>query len=325
VVTQGPFESEAPAASPGPENDPGSPEESAERSTWEFEPGDEIARGRAVVQSLGGGKRFEVHLVWDERLFALAVAKVLRPDSVSETRALRELREEAEALDRLAHPVLVRGFDAVLDGRHPHVLIEHLEGPTLRRLIRRGGPLPAEQVLPLAAHVAAALQYMSNEAMVHLDVKPDNIVMGIPPRLIDLSIARPVERAASIRGPVGTDAYMPPEQCAPRQHPGLIGPASDVWGLGASLYHAIAGHVPFPRPRGARHSDDPLVRFPQLAEEPGPLPRGVPADLRDLILSALEKDPGGRPNAAELALALQPLVEALPRKLALARRGTRAR
>jgi serine/threonine protein kinase len=58
----------------------------------------------------------------------------------------------------------------VLDGPYPHVLVEHLEGPTLRRLIRRGGPLPAQQVLPLALHVAAALHYMASEEMVHLDV-----------------------------------------------------------------------------------------------------------------------------------------------------------
>jgi serine/threonine protein kinase len=79
--------------------------------------------------------------------------------------------------------VIVRGFDAMLDGPHPHVLIEHLEGSTLRQLIRRGGRAPLEQLLPLAAHVGAALHYMAQAEMVHLDVKPDNIVMGVPPRL----------------------------------------------------------------------------------------------------------------------------------------------
>ena len=93
------------------------------------------------MEKLGGGRRYEVYLVWDERLFALLVAKMLRPGLVGDPRALRDLAEEAEALERLAHPVILRGFDAVLDGPHPHVLVEHLEGPTLRRLIRRGGAL----------------------------------------------------------------------------------------------------------------------------------------------------------------------------------------
>ena len=140
------------------------------------------------------------------------------------------------------------------------MLIEHLEGPTLRRLLRRGGPLPLEQLLPLAAHLAATLHYMAADGWVHLDVKPDNIVMGVPPRLIDLSIARPVDLAASIRSPIGTDPYMAPEQCAPVEHPGQIGPPADVWGLGATLYHAAVGHRPFP--------SDREVRFPQLEQPP---------------------------------------------------------
>ena len=253
------------------------------------------------------------------------VAKVIRPDQVEEEKALQELQQEAEALEQLAHPVLVRGFDAVLHGAHPHLLIEHLEGPTLGRLIRRQGPLPLEQLLPLALHVAAAVHYMATEGWVHLDVKPDNIVMGIPPRLIDLSIARTVERASRLRGSIGTDAYMPPEQCDADAHKGQVGPASDVWGLGATLHHAIAGEVPFPREKGASSSADPHVRFPQLVDDPLPLPDSAPEALRALVGQALSRAPADRPTAAELAMALEPLVDALPRKLAFGRRGMRAR
>jgi serine/threonine protein kinase len=295
-----------------------------EETSWGLREGDEIAPGRSVVRELGGGRRFEVMLVWDQRLFALTVAKVLRPRYAQSERALRELADEAEALERLRHPVIVRGFDAVLDGRFPHVLIEHLEGPSLRSLIKRHRPLPLEQVLPLCAH-AAALHYMAETGMLHLDVKPDNLIMGVPPRLIDLSIATRIDDAASITGSLGTDAYMPPEQCLPRGHPGEIGPASDVWGLGATLYHAVAGAVPFPRARGAGSSEDPQVRFPQLTEPPRPLARDVPPALRDLITATLSKAPGDRPAAREVALALEPLVAALPRKLLFGRFGARAR
>ena len=314
------------AASPGPERDPGAPDDAgAPTESWGFEEGDEIAPGRTVLRTLGGGRRYEVHLVWDDRLFAWMVAKLIRPNQVEDPRALRELRQEAEALERLAHPVLVRGFDAVLEGPHPHALIEHLEGPTLRRLIRRHGSLEMEQLLPLALHVAAALHYMAGEAWVHLDVKPDNIVMGAPPRLIDLSIARTLERARRLRGSIGTDAYMAPEQCDPDAYPGQVGTASDVWGLGATLYHAVAGQVPFPCAEGARDGADAQVRFPQLFAEPRPLSEAVPAPLRDLIGRALRRPPEERPTAAELATGLEPLVAALPRKLAFGRRGTRAR
>jgi eukaryotic-like serine/threonine-protein kinase len=290
-----------------------------------LEAGDLIAPGRSVVRALGGGTRFEVVLVWDDHLCALAVAKVLRRQLREDSGALRELAEEAEILHRLAHPVIVRAFDAVLDTPYPHVLLEHLEGPTLRRLIRRGGPIPLEQLLPLAAHVAAALSYMARMGAVHLDVKPDNIVMGVPPRLIDLSIARSLERAASIRSPLGTDAYMPPEQCAPAERPGAVGPASDVWGLGATLHHAVSGSVPFPRRPNARLSPLRAVRFPQLEREAQPLPAGVSPAVRELIGRCLEPEPADRITADELLEALEPLVAALPRKLVLGRRGAWAR
>lgn len=222
--------------------------EQVKRASWDFEPGTSIAEGRSVVRPLGGGSRYEVYLVWDERMFVLAVAKILRPDQTDDERARRELRREAELLAHLQHPVLVRGFGAVVDGPFPHILLEHLEGWTLRRLIKRECALPLEQSLPLALHVAASLHYLAASGVVHLDVKPSNIVMGVPPRLIDLSIARSLESAAGLRVPIGTDAYMAPEQCAPESQTwsGQIGPPADVWGLGATLYHAVTGRLPFP-------------------------------------------------------------------------------
>jgi eukaryotic-like serine/threonine-protein kinase len=289
-----------------------------EYASWEFEEGEEIQPGRSVLRTIGGGNRYEVFLVWDEALFALAVAKVLRPDQAGEEKALRDLGHEAEALEALAHPTLVRGFDAVLDGGRPHLLIEHLEGPSLRRLIRRDGAIPLQQLLPLAAHVAGALQYMAQAGYVHLDVKPDNIVMGLPPRLIDLSIARTLERAARTDGPLGTDPYMAPEQCLPRNEANSpIGPPADAWGLGATLFHAIGGEKPFPPGSG----DGCPERFPQLREGPGALPDQVPAELSALVLELLDPDPARRPSCGETVERLQPLVAELPRKMRLSRRG----
>ena len=279
---------------------------------WGFEEGTPVGDGLSVLRALGGGSDYDVYLVWDERRFAIMVAKLLRPHLVADDTALRHLRREAEALERLAHPVILRGFGAQLDGPHPHLLLEHLEGWTLRRVIRAEGTLPLEQLLPLALHVAAALHYLAGEGWAHLDVKPDNIVMGMPPRLIDLSVARTLERAARLTSPLGTDAYMAPEQCDPSR--ATVGSPADVWGLGATLHHAVSGEVPFPRPPEARDAADPAVRFPQLHAAPLPLPRGTPPALAELIGAALAPDPAARPSARELALGLQPLVDGLPRR-----------
>ena len=292
----------------------------SEKASWELREGDEIGQGRSVLKLLGGGNRYEAYLVWDERMFSPMVAKLIRPDQAEDESALRALGREVEALDSLAHPVILRSFDAVLEPPHPHVLVEHLEGPTLRRLIKRSGPLPAEQALPLALHVASALHYMAGEGWLHLDLKPDNLVMGIPPRVIDMSLARTFERAARVRDHIGTNAYMPPEQCVPN---GDIGPAADVWGLGATLYHAVSGRRPFPKPVSVEDGIDAEVRFPQLVEDVRPWATRVPEPLADTILACLEKDQEARPSASELAVSLQPLVAELPAKLVLGRRGAR--
>lgn len=294
----------------------------SDKASWGFAEGATIAPGRYVIRTLGGGSRYEVMLVWDEARLSLMVAKTLRPDQVDDEKALRELAEEADILDRLSHPVIVRGFDAVLDGPHPHLLIEHLEGPTLRALIKKGGPLPLVQVLPLAAHVAAALHYMAGAGWVHLDVKPDNIVMGVPPRLIDLSVAHTIERAERLRGAVGTDPYMAPEQCDPRNHPDRVGPHTDVFGLGATLHHAVSGRRPFPRDTGARDSDDVIVRFPQLVNDPEPIAKDVPAPLVELIRAMLAPRGADRPRADEVVVALEPIIATLPLKHGRRRRKT---
>lgn len=278
------------------------------RPTWGLVEGEEIAPGRTVLRRLGGGSRYEVLLVWDDARFAVLVAKLLRPDQIGHAIAGRDLRREADALQRLAHPVLVRGFDAVLAGPFPHLLIEHLDGPTLLELCERHGGLPPEQIVPLALHVAAVLHYLAGERMVHLDVKPSNVVMGAPPRLIDLSVARDLASAARLRRPVGTDGYMAPEQCDPSR--GAVGPPADVFGLCATVHHALTGAPPFPRGPGARESADPAVRFPQLVGGPAPLPRATPPELAVLVTAGLAPEPAARPLAAELAVGLEPLVPA---------------
>jgi eukaryotic-like serine/threonine-protein kinase len=293
---------------------------SDDKATWDFHEGDEIVPGRSVLKLLGGGNRYEAFLAWDEKLHTIVVAKVLRPDQVQDERALKELRKEAEALERFAHPVLVRGFGAVVEGARPHLVLEHLEGPTLRRLLKKYGPLPLEQLLPLGLHVSAALHYLSTEGIVHLDVKPSNIVMGAPPRLIDMSIWRTQESARKSSGGMGTRLYMAPEQCDPKTW-GEIGPPADVWGIGVTLYEALTGKRPFSSsklkdelgddPDAA--SDSPVRKYPQLTQEPAPFPKNVPEPLREMILRTLSKKQDGRPSAAELAVFLEEPTARVPR------------
>lgn len=278
-----------------------------EESSWSFTEGERIVDGLSALKLLGGGYRYEAYLAWSEPLRALVVAKLIRPGLIDSDRARRGLRREVETLDALDHPVIIRGFDADPDGERPFVALEHVEGPRLSTLLRRYGPLPADQLLPLALQLLAAVHYMAGAGYAHLDVKPSNVVMSGPPRLIDFSIARTLEGAAELTEPIGTDAYMAPEQCRPASS--RVGGAADVWGIGATLYEALVGQLPYPE--GDAGAAAPEVRWPQLRERALPLPPSQPAELAVPILDCLDPDPERRPAAGQVAERLEPLLEDL--------------
>jgi eukaryotic-like serine/threonine-protein kinase len=288
---------------------------------WGLAEGDEIVPGRSALRLLGGGERYETYLAWDEHLLSLVVVKLVRPNLIEDEHSLRGLAVEAQLLERLGHPVLVRGFGAVLAGPRPHVVLEHLEGPRLSTLIRKQGPLEPEQLFPLALQLCSALHYLAAEGLVHLDVKPTNIIMGAPARLIDLSIVRSVAELERVNYRIGTDAYMAPEQCDPRGR-GPATAAADVWGMGATLYHAAAGRRPFSpgQPEGSL-----LERFPQLQETPDPLEPPVPPELAALISACLAPDPAARPAPAQLGAQVEHLIAALPKRPVLSRFRIRPR
>lgn len=276
-----------------------------DRDSWRLTEGDEIVPGRVAVARLGGGTRCEAYLAFDDHLHAIVVVKLVRPNLIEDERALAGLAAEAAMLERLDHPVIVRGFDAVLDGPRPQIVLEHLEGPRLSSLVRRHGPLPPEQLIPLALQLCSALHYLAAEEVVHLDIKPSNTIMSGPPRLIDLSVALAVDAAAAMTRSRGTDAFMAPEQCDPLSL-GPVGPAADVFGLGATLYRAATGQRPFPG--GIPDADDPVVRWPQLLGVADARP--LPAQVAEPILACLVFDPRDRPAPAELADALEPVLRA---------------
>ena len=285
--------------------------------SWNLGEGDEVAPGLLAMNRLGGGRAYEAYLAWSARLHAHVVVKLVRPDQVEDRATLRGLNREVAMLTALDHPVVVRSFGSQLTGPRPHIVLEHLDGPRLSSLLRRHGPLPLEQLLPLILQLCSALHYLAGERVVHLDVKPSNVIMGTTPRLIDLSIARTVEEAAVLDHLVGTDDYVAPEQVDPpstRDELGPPGPATDVWGLGATAFRAVAGYLPFDV-RGARAAGGTpgAPPWPQLAGPPAALPRQVPDAVAKPLLACLERDPVNRPTASELAGEVEPLLAQLPR------------
>jgi len=280
----------------------------SEPRSWGFVEGDAITAELTAVRRLGGGSAYEAYLAFDEITYAPVVVKVIRPDQVEDEHSLRGLRREVQALATVNHPVVVRGLRHELAGPRPYVVLEQIDGPRLSTLIRRYGPLPEQQYLPLAIEVAGALHFLRRIGWTHLDVKPSNVIMGAPARLIDLSVARPVGDAARTRQ-IGTDAYMSPEQCDADRW-GEPGFASDVWGLAATLFEAVAGYRAFDD--GDPGAADLAAQFPQLVDEPYLLPEGVPSEIAKILYAALDPLPSGRPLPHEVAEALGPVLDRQP-------------
>lgn len=269
----------------------------ASRAGWAFASGDEIVPGRTMQALLGGGDRHEAYVAWNHRLMTPTVIKILRPNVVQDDRARRSMAKEGKLLASLQHPGLTRLFDMDAAGERPFIEIEYVEGPRLSTLVRRHGRLNPEQAFPLGRQLASTLHFLHAEGILHLDVKPSNIIMGPTPRLIDLSVARRIERAHRIKGYVGTDAYMSPEQADPELWH-TIGPKADTWGLAATLYYAVARRIP--HSRGRREAAG-AERFPQLVESPAPLdPLRHSPGLVALIMDGLRRTPDERPTVAEL-------------------------
>jgi len=278
-------------------------------ATWNLVEGDEVVPELTALRLLGGGAAYEAWLAFDEVTWSPVVVKVLRPGQVEDASSRRGLRREVEALATINHPAVVRGLRHDLDGPLPHVVLEQVDGPRLSTLVRRYGRLQEQQYLPLAIDVAAALHYFRRVGWTHLDIKPSNVIMGAPAKLIDLSVARPEPDARELRHPIGTDAWMAPEQASQHEH--VPSYASDVWGLGSTLFAAVAGERPFPD--GDPEARDVAERFPQVALRPRDLPPDVPGEVAGVLVACLEHRPDDRPLPHEVAEALEPVLAALPR------------
>ena len=280
-----------------------------EKPSWHLSPGDEAVPHCTVLEHLGGGRRFEVLAAWDDRLLTTVIVKVVRPHLLDHAGTQRAVRREIDVLRRVDHPNVVRCFGAEADGPSPHLILQRVPGRVQSTHVRSEGPLRGDQLLELGTALASALHHLHWADVVHLDVKPSNVIVGREMTLIDFSLARPSATAAELTVHVGTTAYMSPEQCAPPTT-GRPGPASDVWGLGATLVHAATGHRPFDR--GSTVPTDPLeARYPQLVQPPPDLADAVDPRLAAVIRGCLARDPQDRPSPLDVVNELR-AIDGLP-------------
>jgi eukaryotic-like serine/threonine-protein kinase len=224
--------------------------------------------GYRLIEHLSRTRRFDTYEVWSEERACSCVAKVVRDDRRGDQRVREALIAEGNRLIALVHPHIVRGYE-LLSQPDPALIMETLDGETLAHLIdRHPTGLPAEDVAWLGIHLASALRYLHGRDLLHLDVKPGNVVAEAGrAKLLDLSCARPPGRHG--RG-IGTWCYLAPEQ----ENGGELGPPTDVWGVGMTLYEAATGDAVEGRPPSARgRTADALAAAIDGCLEPDPARR----------------------------------------------------
>ncbi|MBX9584920.1 MAG: protein kinase, partial [Gemmataceae bacterium] len=325
-----------PAASAGavlPDDEAGPPDQTPTPFPSAFSPSPRVGRFE-LRRQLGKGGCGIVFLAYDPKLGREVAVKIPRPEMLLSPDARRRLVREARAAAEFDHPNLVPVYETGEIGPVCYLATAYCPGQTLAEwLDRQAFPVPVRSAARLVAQLADAVQHAHDRGVLHRDLKPNNVILqelkadpndgGTPPgavplrgdcfvpRVLDFGLAKLAEAGpgeTATRQVVGTPKYMAPEQAQARHDD--IGPAADVYALGAILYELLAGRAPYDGP-----TDVDVLR--QVVEGNLPPPRAfrrdLPRDLEAICLKAMAKAPGKRYRTAiDLADDLRRFLDGLP-------------
>jgi eukaryotic-like serine/threonine-protein kinase len=256
-----------------------------------------------VGEVLGFGGMSEVHLARDLRLHRDVAVKVLRADLARDPSFYLRFRREAQNAAALNHPAIVAVYDTgeaeTAAGPLPYIVMEYVDGVTLRDIVHSDGPIPPRKAIEIIADACQALNFSHQHGIIHRDVKPANIMISRSGavKVMDFGIARALTDSHSVTqtaAVIGTAQYLSPEQARGDS----VDARSDVYSLGCVLYEIITGEPPFV-------GDSPVAVAYQHVREP-PVPPsgrhdGIAPELDAVVLKALAKNPDNRyQTAAEM-------------------------
>ena len=246
---------------------------------------------------LGFGGMSEVHLARDLRLHRDVAVKVLRADLARDPSFYLRFRREAQNAAALNHPAIVAVYDTgeaeTATGPLPYIVMEYVDGVTLRDIVQRDGPIPSQKAIEIIADACQALNFSHQHGIIHRDVKPANIMITRTGavKVMDFGIARALadsgRSVTQTSAVIGTAQYLSPEQARGES----VDARSDVYAVGCVLYEILTGEPPFV-------GDTPVaVAYQHVREDPIPPSQkhsGISPDLDAVVLKALAKNPDNR-------------------------------
>jgi serine/threonine protein kinase len=261
-----------------------------------------------ILIEIGRGAMGIVYLGSDAKIHRQVALKCLRPELFEASEETRKrFQGEILALGRLVHPNIVTIFDAGEDAATgtAYIVMEYVEGTSLGQLLKKGTPLSVDQIVRIGIDICRALDFAHSKGVIHRDIKPGNILLTSEQQTVkvtDFGIAR-LDGGSHTQTDhlLGTPQYMSPEQCKGERVDGR----SDLFSVGALLYELLTRQKPFPGENVAAIMHQVLTKTPT---PPALLSSDVPQPLSDIVMKALEKEPGRRfSTGAEMAEALAAL------------------
>lgn len=270
-----------------------------------------LLAGRYQIRHiLGTGGMATVYKAYDNVLDREVAIKIMNQRLVYDHEYVRRFVWEAQATGRLSHPNIVNLYDAGQEGALYYMVMEYVEGRTLKQLIHSKTRLSAREALQIAIQICNGLQHAHSHGIVHRDIKPHNIMCSPDGRykVADFGIARLLRNSSNLTktGTVmGSIHYFSPEQARGQE----IGFPSDLYSLGIVMYEMVTGKVPF-------HADEDIAVALMHIQTPTPDPRkinpDVPAEFTQVLRKAMEKDPKKRfQTAEEMRKALQSTLQSM--------------
>lgn len=260
-----------------------------------------LVDGRYRVEArLARGGMASVYTALDTRLDRLVALKVMHPVFAEDDEFVGRFIREAKSAARLSHPNVVSVYDQGEDGGHVFLVMEYVEGRTLRDLVHERGKLTPSEALSILQPVLSALAAAHEAGIVHRDIKPENVLLADDGRVkvADFGLARAIagRHTATTSSIIGTVAYLAPEYAVRN----ISDARSDVYSAGVMLYEMLTGAPPY-------DSDAPLNVMYRHANEDIPPPSeavpGIPAVVDTLVQRATSRDPDSRPRDASVFLA----------------------
>ncbi len=269
-----------------------------------------VLDGRYRIESrVAAGGMSTVYRGLDLRLDRAVAMKVMDARYAGDHQFLTRFHREARAIARLKHPGLVAIYDQGTDATHPYLVMELIDGGTLRELLRERGPMPPHAVAAVLRPVLGGLGVAHRAGLVHRDIKPENVLISNDGevKLVDFGLVRAIAEAGITSTSVilGTAGYLSPEQV----EGGSIGPRSDVYSAGIMAFELLTGTTPF---RGDNAISVAHQRLDRDVPPPSSKIDGVPQQFDDFVSHATARRPEDRfPDAVAMAVELDAIADEL--------------